>query len=276
MRRAPAACVLAGSVLLAAPSALAQAQPPPVAPARGYPDGFPQGYPGAYPQVYVADPLPPPPPTSPRTALWVGARVGYEAPIASAFTSGTGARYSERSLIGPGPSLEVDVGGRFGRRFLPYFYVSRLLGSAGSTSEVPPALLIAGTPVDPRAGPVSARVSSSSTTVLGVGLRHAFGTDDVGFTLELVYGYRITRVTFADGSRLRADAAGEFKLGIGVDLRLSPTFSLSPMAYLGLGSYGDVTIEGPTTPEKNAQVGTETHGYVGLGLGGHFDLFGRL
>jgi hypothetical protein len=158
---------------------------------------------------------------------------------------------------------------------LPYLYVSTLLGAAGSASIVPPALLISGGPVDPRAGPVSARVSSSSTTVLGVGLRHSFSSGDLGFAVELVYGYRLTRVTFTDGSKLRADAAGEFKLGLGADIRLSPTFSISPRVHIGLGSYSDVTIEGAATPEKNAQIGSETHGYMGLDLGGHFDLFAR-
>ncbi len=278
MRRAPLVCALFGSVLLAASSARAQGQPPlgpPVYSPGGYPDGFPQAYPQAYPQPYAPEPPPPPPPTSPRTAFWLGARVGYEAPIATAFTSGTGEAYSERSLIGPGPTLEVDVGGRFGRRFLPYLYASTLLGSTGSASVVPPALSISGNPVDPHAAPVNARVSSASTTVLGVGLRHSFSSGDLGFAVELVYGYRITRVTFADGSKLRADAAGEFKLGLGADIRLSPSFSLSPMVHFAIGSYSDVTIEGATIPEKNAQLGSETHGYLGFDLGGHFDLFGR-
>ena len=270
MRRALVLCALLGSSLLGDGRALAQGQPP-----LGPPLSSPGGYPDGYPQVYLPEPPPPPPPTSPRTSLWVGARVGYEAPVASAFTSGTGDLYSERSLIGPGPSLEVDVGGRFGRRFLPFLYVSTLLGSTGTAAIVPPALLLSGSPVDPRAAPVSARVTSASTTVLGVGLRHAFASGDVGFAVELVYGYRLTRVTFADGSKLRGDAAGEFKLGLGADIRISPTFSVSPMVHFAVGSYSDLTIQGPTTAEKNAQLGSETHGYLGLDLGGHFDLFGR-
>jgi hypothetical protein len=222
------------------------------------------------------EPPPPPPPSplaAPRNALWLGARAGYELPIGAAFTDLRDDRVQERDLLGPGPSLELDVSARLARRFIPFLFYARSFASLGAADRPPPSGLRTAT-ILPDQAPAS-KVTSSSSTLLGIGLRYSFATGAFGLVAEIAYGYRLTRAQFDDGTLLRAGAPGEFRIGLGAEVRLTRAFALSPMLRFATGSYSDVTVEGADGKEKNALGGSEAHGFVGLEVGGHFDLFGR-
>lgn len=239
----PAAAI--ALVAIAPAVALAQTAPPP--PAYGYP------YSPSAPPAAIEDELDPPH-RAPRNALWVGARVGYAAPLGDAYVDkATLAAVSERDLVGPGPGLEADVGARFGRGFLPFFFAANTFAAKGA----------------------GAGVTSSSSNLLGFGLRYAFAPDAYGFVAEIAFGYRLTHAKLASGSELSAGAPGELRLGIGGDLRVADRFSLSPIVTLAIGSYSDVTVTAPGDFARNVVGTPASHGYVGLALGGHFDIFGK-
>ena len=239
MRRAVALVVGA----TATTPAFAQAPPPP---AYG-------GYPYAYGPPAEEAPREPVH-RAPRNALWVGARIGYEAPLGDAYVDkDSRLGVSERDLVGAGPTLEADVGGRFGRGFLPFLFAAHTFCAKG-------------------AGP---GVRSSTANAFGFGLRYAFAPDGYGFLAELAFSYRATATTLDSGTVIHAAAPGELRLGIGGDIRLTELFSLSPLVTIAIGSYSDVTATAPGDHPKNLVGGVGSHGYVGGALGGHFDLFGR-
>src|SRR4051812_39891876 len=79
------------------------------------------------PNVVVFEPPPPPLPRhlAPRTALWLGARVGWLVPFGSAYAFGVADPYGNVSLpsvpfsdfLRSGPAFEVDAGVRLGRHY---------------------------------------------------------------------------------------------------------------------------------------------------------------
>jgi hypothetical protein len=275
------------TALLGAHAAHAQpgGAPPLPPPDPNYPPPYgPAPYPYPPPQYSYGDEgplrpvrLPPPLPAhhlSPRNALWIGVRGGFETPLGDAFVDHAGDVFTERDLIGSGALTEVDVGGRFGRKFLPFLFFAHFFAAKGAASRVPPPRTSTAGIVQPTINDAS--VTSSSANLLGFGFRYAFNPDKVGFLAELTFALRFVDVRFSDGSKLSAQAPGEFRLGLGADIRISELLGLSPMAILSAGSYSDVTVKyGGSGTDKSAIEDIGSHGYVGLQLGGHFDLFGK-
>src|SRR5262249_41432400 len=78
-----------------------------------------------------------------------------------------------------------------------------------------------------------------------------------------------------------------FKLGLGAEIRISTLFVLSPLATISTGvmndTEGTVTYDQPasdgrrTPPYTNGKTIDDSRGYVivGIGVGAHFDVFGK-
>src|SRR5580704_18013205 len=172
--------------------------PPPPPPEPLMPPGPPP------PVVYV-----PPPPGSramgfeggepnraPHNALWLGGRLGLLAYGGSLYVNpSTGAEETTGNFIQPGAALEIDVGARLTRHYVPYAGLELGLAGAGRRFD--------GTGT--RAG----------TTFAGVGFRYIAGdTDSVAFVSDLSFGFRWFQASNASGS-WSAMGLEIFRLGLG-------------------------------------------------------------
>ncbi|MFO7179148.1 MAG: hypothetical protein DIU78_010655 [Pseudomonadota bacterium] len=204
---------------------------------------------------------------APRTALWAGARAGWFFPFGNLFAQGIpagpflareGVPWSDYSASGP--LFEVDVGVRLARSYTLFALWERAqLGSGSSTALGKP--------------------DGGSSDFWGIGLRASSDPNEIGFLTEIALGYRRARADFEDGSALElTDAVFEARLGVGVDIRINPYLSLSPMATLGVGSFGDVeyvSASGVGTDLIGPLDDQDAHGWFTLALGAHFDLLGH-
>jgi hypothetical protein len=263
------------------------AAPPPASAAPGAPPeatGAPPGPPGPPPpppygsQIYeppppgffagdALEPLPPPEPRhlAPRTALWLGARVGWFVPFGDVW-----ARPSRTSIDGvpwsdyasSGPMFELDVGARLSRNYSLFALWERAQLGSGDGDRV------TGSTGKPDRG---------DTDFWGVGVRASSDPDQIGFVTELAIGYRRARTKFDNGDQIQfTDAPFETRLGVGADFRLNSVVTLSPLVTIGLGSFG--TIETVSNGEiRDATTTfdqTAAHAWATFTLGGHFDLLG--
>ncbi len=248
------------------------------APAYGAPvPGYPPPtylYPYAPPAGYGYEPPPPPPPVhrAPAAALWLGARVSAVMPFGKLWYTdsyrGTGPDWSDYASAGP--AIELDAGGRFSRRYMVYgFWQHAALGSGQATDATR-----AGADAN-LSGLVHGVQTSASTDLVGLGLRWTSSPDDVGFVVDLGFGYRWLRVKFDDDTTLRLESPFEIRLGFGADIRVTRTFALSPMFVLTDGVFTDGHFESATGTTRGLIVDQAGHGTAELMLGAHFDVAGR-
>ena len=262
--------------------------PPPDPPAY---DPSPQPQPQPQPR-YQADPsapsqqpqqpplmyAPPPPPVlynepdhaahAPKFSLWVGGRLGLIGYGGNFYDNQNGQPETTGNFVRNGLSLEVDVGARLGKRYIPYIALELAGMAAGHRFEGADA--------------------KASTSFLGVGFRYLGGdVDSVAFASDLSVGIRTVQVT-SGADTYKMSSLEILRLGLGAEIRISTLFTLSPMFTLSGGSMTDTdgTInfsqagsgDGITSPTyvKGAQINRQ-RGYtvVGLGCGGHFDFFGK-
>lgn len=219
----------------------------------------------------VWEPPPPPKPRhrAPKTALWLGGRVGYFLPFGNLWlreaTDSAGRLYYDEvkwsDYASSGPMFELDVGARFSRHYNVFLLWER--ASLGTGSEAPDA---------------NGGQKSGETDYYAVGLRFSSDADKVGFLTEIDLGYRRFRAQWEDGTELQlTEAPLEFRIGLGADIRVTEFFSLSPMVTLGAGAFGSAEWVAPDGTKTDATLpGDETagHGWLTLQLGGHFDVFG--
>ncbi|MGC4089530.1 MAG: hypothetical protein QM756_16890 [Polyangiaceae bacterium] len=227
------------------------------------------------PPLLVGEPPPPPVPrhVSPRTALWLGARIGWFVPFGSLYARGypLGNGYVERQgvdirdYMGSAPLFELDLGLRLSRNYNLFGFWERAALSPGNKST------------DNFVG--TSEQETGSTDFWGAGVRASSDTDRIGFLTELAIGYRRARMVWADGGAIEATHAfPEARFSVGADIRLTPTFSLSPMASFGIGGFGEVGYVNPQGERTNligANGSSDNHGWFELHVGGHFDLLGR-
>jgi hypothetical protein len=216
-------------------------------------------------RIAVEEPPPPPVPRhrAPRTALWLGARGGWWVPFGDLWGACDASGYScnamnFRDVASSGPMLELDAGVRLGRYYNVYLLWER-------------AQLGKGRGID---GYDQIR---AETDFVAVGVRLSADPDDVGMLLDLAIGARRFRAVYEGKNELQLSQAPlESRLGVGVDIRMSRNFSLSPMLTLGLGGFGKA--EWVTKSEVSDAIpsgfDTLTHGWITLQLGGHFDVLG--
>jgi hypothetical protein len=259
----------------AAPSPPPESLPPPAyyleppQPRRAAPPAAEPPLPAEPPPPLIWEPPPPPVPrhVAPRTSLWAGARLGWFVPFGGVFAQGVASgTYLERQsvpwrdFVASGPLLELHLGARIARSYNVFLLWERAQPGQGKRS-------VYGDP------------DSSETDFWGLGLRASSDANKVGFLTEVALGYRRARTEFSDGSALElTDGVLEARIGLGADIRLSPLFTLSPTATLGVGSFGDVewvSSDGVATDLIGPFDDHDAHGWFTLGLGAHFDLFGR-
>lgn len=292
MRRSAFALLLAA--IFAPGLAGAQGQEPPPAPAGPPPGGPPPQYytepagppgqgappPGAYepppPGGYYYGPAPvwePPPPPKPRhrapkTAFWLGGRVGYFVPFLNLLARRVSAQsYDEvkwSEYASSGPLFELDIGARFSRHYNVFFtweHASLGTGDADAASN---------------AWAISSEQTSASTDYYAIGLRFSSNADKVGFLTEINLGWRRFNAEWDDGTQLRMyEAPLEFRIGLGADIRVTTFFSLSPMVTLGAGAFGGGELERQNGQKSDPFLpGDEAagHGWATFHLGGHFDI----
>ena len=134
--------------------------------------------------------------------------------------------------------------------------------------------------------------TSASTTFFGVGVRYQAGdVNSVSFVSDISLGWRTFRLS-NDGGTWTASSFELFRLGFGVDIRLSTRMTLTPMATITGGMLSDTSgtvsfapqqADGLTKPSFPNS--TNTNGipsafqssYLAFdfGCGIHFDLFGK-
>jgi len=124
---------------------------------------------------------------------------------------------------------------------------------------------------------LSGKADRGDTDFWGVGVRASSDPDHIGFVTELAIGYRRARSIFENGDQIQfTDAPFETRIGVGADFRLNRVLTISPMATIGLGSFGTIetvsngVIRSATTPTDQS----DAHAWATFTLGGHFDLFG--
>lgn len=271
-------------LVFSASSAFGQA-PPPLPPPDPPPPGSPTQEPVyAQPQPYPAQPTyqeparPPPPafeyhepemPThAPKYSLWVGARVSYMGFGFSFFGNETGRNETTGNFIGNGVAPQFEIGARISHRYVPYIFFEHGFMSAGHRFEGDNA--------------------SASTNFYGVGFRYVSGdADSVAFLTDLSIGKREIRVS-SNGETYVMSGLEIFKIGLGAEIRLSTLFTLEPLISVSTGVLNDTegtvhysaegSKDGLKEPRfRNGNTIDDSRQYVllGLGVGGHFDVFGK-
>ena len=237
--------------------------------AQRSPSGGPLPLTGA-PAPYVYEPPPPAPPMhrSPWNSLWVGVRLGALFPFGNAYATSSDYyyEYGEKwdGLATGGPLVEGDVGVRFARHFILYgFWERAWMGKGSDPSWRAPD------------GSNFGDQTSATTDYPGLGFRWSSRPNNVGVLVDLGLGYRWFRERWSSGAKMDLEGFGEFRLGIGADVRVTHLFSLTPLLTISSGSFGDrqVTIPGQG---KHDIVGSYSgsHGTLTLSVGGNFDLLG--
>jgi hypothetical protein len=116
----------------------------------------------------------------------------------------------------------------------------------------------------------------TNTDYYAVGMRFSSNPDRVGLLAEIDLGFRRMIAHWNDGTELRlSDAPFEFRLGLGADIRLGRHFSLSPMATVGTGVFGNAEWSYPDGSRADAFGSYDVHaahGWFALQVGGHADL----
>ena len=208
---------------------------------------------------------------APEYSLWVGAGLGWTLPFGSLWGSCSQLdAYGQciivdsvptHDYIKPGPAAELDLGARLARHYNLYgLWEHSWLGAGSATSAA-------------RGQP-----DHGDTDFLALGLRVSTNPNDLGFILDIAVGTRRMRAVWSDGTELQmTEAPFETRLGLGADVRMGERWSLMPMIALGLGSFGKVqwvnpdhSVQRATQPEDVAL----THGWVGLQMAAHADIFG--
>ena len=183
-------------------------------------------------------PQAPPPPPAPRhrgpyAALWLGGRLGYFSPFGKIGYDdpnyGTGPDW--RDYATAGPSFELNVGGRFSRRYVVYGLWQTVGMGLGRDDAV--------------ANRPAGAQKSANTQLLGLGIRWTSDPDEVGFLIDFALGYRTFRAEFDDGAKFDMTSPIEARIGLGAEFRVSHGFTLSPMAMISNGVFSEMSFDVP-------------------------------
>ena len=250
------------------PAGESLAEPPP--PPRGRP--LPAYAPPA-PAPYVYEPPPPAPlrHRSPWNSLWVGVRVGAIFPFGNAYDYSYSPYYNNgeswSGLASGGLAFEPNIGARFARHFVVYGFWEHGWLSTGSDPSWR-------TGTHSLAYPAFGDQSSATTDYPGLGFRWSARPDAAGVVVDLGVGYRWFREKWSSGTELTMGGFGEFRAGIGADIRVNRGFSLSPMLMFSSGSFSEREISLPGQPKSPIPSLGGSHGAINLTLGGYFDVGG--
>ena len=243
--------------------------PPAIAPAaagtidRDFTDGAITIVEPPIPGIYEPPPPPEPQHIAPSNALWVGARTGWFLPFGDVRAQCADAGCYHVNTIGwrryasPGPLIELDAGARISRNYAFFLMWERAWLGAGS-------------------GPPEGQ-NGGTTDFFALAVRFSSDPDELGFLTEIAFGYRRARIDLGSNDTLRLDNAPfEARLGLGADIRINSTFSLSPLVSLGVGRFDDVVLieQDGTKTDLLQDWEPISHASLTLQIGGHADLFG--
>lgn len=238
-------------------------------PATGQPAAFEPPVPG------TTSFEPPPPPEArhlaPRMSLWVGARLGWFFPFGNVWADGPDAGSQNdqgyyvlegrpwRDYATSGPMFELDLGLRLSRSYTVFVLWERAqLGSGNDESG--------------RDG----EQDGAESDFWALAMRASSDPDRIGFITEVAIGYRRARTFFTNDVEYQfTDAPFEARLGLGAEIRLSRSLSLSPLITVGVGGFGSAqAVDGSGKQRRLTGPFDEGdgHGWVTLQFGGHFDL----
>lgn len=242
---------------------------PPQAPTAGHPDAqavYEPPLPGAFLDRQRQGDVPPPPipqHLAPRTSFWVGARPGVLFPLGAMWTDqfSVCCSFSDRpfaDFASAGPSIELDVGARFGRRYQVFaFYEHAWLGSGGLEDEF-------------------GGQRGAATSVYGAGVRFNTHPDKIGLLVEMNIGYRTFEAEWENGTRLTAsDDLFSTRLGVGAEWRLSRATTVELLLVLGGGVFKDIEwtfADGSKTDALGAFDSYGSYAPIGVQLGAHWDV----
>jgi hypothetical protein len=181
----------------------------------------------------------------------------------------TQAQETVGNFVRPGLAVELNVGARIERRYIPY-----LVGEVG--------LLGAGHRFDGTS-------AAAGTSFAGIGFRFLAGdVNGISLISDLSFGIRKFQVSL-NNQTWSAMGLELFRVGVGADLRMSNLFTLSPLLTLSGGSLsstsggvayapnqGDGVTGTPAFPGGSIPGNYQSTYYaVAIGCAAHFDLFGR-
>jgi hypothetical protein len=181
----------------------------------------------------------------------------------------TQAQETVGNFVSPGLAVELNVGARIERRYIPY-----LVGEFG--------LVGAGHRFDGTS-------AKADTQFYGLGFRFLAGdVNGIALISDLSFGVRKFEVSW-NNQTWSAVGLELFRVGVGADVRLSNQFTLSPLLTLSGGSLQNTSgyvayaanqgDRAPGTPPFSGgsipASDQATYYAVVLGCGAHFDLFGR-
>ena len=119
-----------------------------------------------------------------------------------------------------------------------------------------------------------------SLSVVNLSFKKPSNPDAVGFLAEFAIGYREFEARWNDGTELHFKGTPlEARIGIGVDIRLTEFFSISPLLTVGGGAFGSARFTGPNTDNVQGRTSRDQdagHGWFTAQIGGHFDIFGSM
>jgi hypothetical protein len=217
--------------------------------------------------VYVE---PPQSTFAPRYSLWVGGRVGLLAYGGGLYNDDNGNVETTGNFVRTGLGLELDVGARIAKRYIPYLALELGLVSPGHRFD-------------------SDSSAKAGTAFWGIGFRYVGGdVDSVGFATELSFGVRRFALSNASGS-WSATGFEFFRLGFGAEIRVNRRFAVSPMITLSTATLVNTSGQVLFAPNQgDGQSGTpfqasgtipgpsqSSYYAVVLGCAGHVDLFGQ-
>jgi hypothetical protein len=159
-----------------------------------------------------------------------------------------------------GLDIEGDAGVRLARHYILYAFWEH--GEMGT-----------GTDESLRFGDANFGDQSwARTDYPGIGLRWSSRPDTTGLVVDMGLGYRSFREHWTNDTEIRLRGFGEFRLGFGVDARITPMFTISPMFMFSTGVFTDGDIVDHGAPRESLDFVNASHGTVTLTIGGHFDL----
>jgi hypothetical protein len=175
---------------------------------------------------------------------------------------------------------ELDAGARLARRYTLFLAWERAqLGGGRERSGVDSN----GDGETDHEQPRSRRAESD---LFGLGARFSSNADRVGLLVEMLVGWRRMRAVWSEAKvpsgapteLVMHNAPFEVRFGLGADIRLSRTFSLSPMGTIGAGVFRDIDWTKPDGSRLNAippNADRFQHSTFTLQIGAHFDVAGK-
>jgi hypothetical protein len=200
---------------------------------------------------------------APYSALWFGARLGVLFPFGHAYDYAfTSHEFGEpwKGLASTGMALEGDLGIRMARHYILYGFWEHGELSTGSDESW-------------RIGTTHFGDQDwARTEYVGGGFRWSSRPDSVGFVFDTGLGYRWFNERWASNTEMHLRGFGEFRIGFGVDLRVTRAFSLSPLFMFSSGVFTDGDLRNHGGPQVPLDFVHATHSTITLTLGAHFDL----